>query len=161
MKNTILVLLLSLTMLNSKAQDYKLFPQIGATEDEIKARMNSEGAVMKLDKFMLAFGTAAHREMDYQFPNGVSGNGDIYFAKFFLSKHNNQCFRYDIWYRNDRSLKKLTDQLNDPNSGWKKSGNGLKWVNSKLEIEIIRPERKTENKSAAFVFQMGTAVRSL
>lgn len=155
MKKMILFLLLSLLINKSNAQSAIPFQSIDFSEDQIKAQMENEEGILKLDKFVMGFSTPSRWEMEYQFPKGISENADIYFVKFFLSRHDKLCFQYDIWYRNDRSLKKLTDQLNDPRFGWKKAGNDLKWVNANnLKIEILRPETKKGTKTTAFVFQM-------
>jgi len=93
----------------------------------------------------------------YGFPKAVAERNGIYLIAFF-SIHN-KCYKYVTEYADDKFLKTLITKYDSPNSGLKRSGKGLIWVNlsKKYTIEILKTSRFTKGqpiKTTAFVLSI-------
>jgi hypothetical protein len=119
---------------------------------EITKQVLSKGG--KLSRSTIESGLelpGSYHTIVYKFQESLNVPGDIYSMIFFLNLKN-KCFKYLIGYTNDRYIDTLKKMFNSPDSGLKKVGGNLKWINPIKKYELTVLPRLSVNGAISHTF---------
>jgi hypothetical protein len=105
----------SLFIINAKSQEL-----LNANRSEIKKAMIKQCGMLMNESADVMLG---------MFPKPVAEKNDIYNIMFFVA--HDKCYKYVVKYGTDKYLNTLVTKFDSPNSGFKRTGKSLKWIDSK------------------------------
>jgi hypothetical protein len=144
MKNLALLLILIAYAITVKSQDL-----LNANKGKIEKQMVSRNGILRFKQVL----PGGNDVLFYSFPKSEVRKSDINTISFFLAQ--DKCYHYTIKYVTDKNLIPLISKYDNPNSGFKRMGKGLIWINSvtKSKIEILNTFRNGQ-KISAFVLDV-------
>ena len=140
MKRISLFPLFSLFIIKAKSQEL-----LNANRSEIKKAMTKQGGMLMNESADIMLG---------MFPKPVAEKNDIYNMMFFIA--HDKCYKYVVKYGTDRNLSTLLAKFDNPNSGFKRTGKGLKWIDSKGDQINVLDVYRNGVKISAFSLEIQT-----
>lgn len=137
MKKIFILLLLALFALEARSQEF-----LNANKRKIKSEMSARGGIL-YDKSDV---------LTCVFPRAIVEKTDINFIGFFLKQ--DKCYKYVVKYATGKNLKSIIRKFDDPNSGYKRSGKGLNWMNADCDKIKILDNFRDGVKTNAFWLEM-------